>query len=413
MAANESEAPKAVAPTRIERLAERLPRFLTELPARQAPTRVAKVLVGLAFVGLALATVHAIMPPPAKPTVATGTTATGTTTTPTTAQPVTGSGPLGVIPDLNPMDGVTSWFSNVVSDGNTSAIDGLKGTFLTPVDPLKDKAIGSLYGMMVVVAIPMLILLAAVIGVMVMTSRSSGEGAYSTRALLERYIVGAVLMGLGIFLVSLASNFLSALNQGIVAAGLPSGSIGSPDTWPASGGVFHVLQVGHFDPSIAQGCANSTPCEQSVAYNTGAWLVGGLLNVILVTLVNMMNMALTGLETILIIVSPFCLLAYATHYSAVITFTWLKMMAVVYLVRFAWAVLFVLYSLFAAVRTPIGSSGVPVNPATLADTNYLLAIATGAAFLMFLVPIILVPLAVQANVTSAGFKRLAPLLLAA
>src|ERR1035437_3824688 len=392
-------------------MGERLPRFATELPARQGPTRATKVLVGLAFIGLALATVHAIMPSAAKPIEATGTTATTTTAT-TTTTPDIG---LPFVGDLNPMDAITSWYSDRVKDGNKSAIDGLKGTFLAPVDPLTDKGIGKLYGLMVLVALPMLVLLATVVGVMVMTSRSSGEGAYSTRELVERYIVGAVLMGLGIFLVSLASNFLSALNQGIVAAGLPPGSLGSFDTWPAHGGVFQVLQSAHFDPSQMQGCTSGVKCDDpAVAWNTGAWLVAGLLDAILMTLLNMMNMALTGIETLLIIVSPFCLLAYATHYSSAITTTWLRLMVAIYLVRFAWAILFVLYSLFASVRlsVPAGADVSAAMPASIADTNYLLGIATGAAFLMFLVPIILVQLSIQRMGAKQG-KKIVPLLLAA
>ena len=109
----------------------------------------------------------------------------------------------------------------------------------------------------------------------------------------------------------------------------------------------------------------------------------------------MVNSALTALETLLIIISPFCLLAYATRYSTIITASWIKLMAIIYMVRFVWTILFVLFSMLAFAHTQVGTTGALGDPPNLGDTNALLAIATGAAFLMFLLPIILVPLAIK------------------
>ena len=376
-AAVSDDASEITAPARIARdLGGRLPKYVRELPARQGATRVAVVLVVLAFVGLALAAAHAITPtsPTPKPAEAT-----------VTAQDI---GDFGPIPLPDPMHDLTMWYSDRVHDGNSSAVDGMKGTFLTPVDPLNDKAVTSLYGKMVIVALPILILLAIAVGVMIMTARSSGQGAYSARAMAERYIVGALLMGLGVFMISLASQLVTAVDQGMVEMGLPSGSVGGPDAWPTGGGVFHILQLARFDSHVTQGGPGN-------AWNTGAWLSGGLLAAILTTLLGMINAGLTALETLLIIVSPFCLLAYATRYSTIITSSWLKLMAIIYMVRFTWTILFVLFSMLAFAHMPVGTSGDLGDPATLGDTNALLAIATGASFLMFLLPIILVPLAIK------------------
>ncbi len=374
VAAVPGDASEITAPARIARdLGGRLPKYVQELPARQGATRVAVVLVVLAFIGLALATAHAMMPAPPKPAVAT-----------TTAQDVGGG--LPIIGD--PVHDMTVWYSDRVHDANSSAVDGLKGTFLTPVDPLNDKAVTTLYGKMVIVALPILILLAIAVGVMIMTARSSGQGSYSARAMAERYIVGALLMGLGVFMISLASQLVTAVDQGMIEMGLPSGSVGGSDVWPTGGGVFHVLQLTHFDSYDPQGGAG-------YAWNTGAWLSGGLLASILMNVLQMVNSALTALETLLIIISPFCLLAYATRYSTIITASWLKLMCIIYMVRFVWTILFVLFSMLAFAHTQVGTTGALGDPPNLGDTNALLAIATGAAFLMFLLPIILVPLAIK------------------
>ena len=146
-----------------------------------------------------------------------------------------------------------------------------------------------------------------------------------------------------------------------------------------SGGVFQVLQNGGFDPHIGEGPNN---------WNDGAWLSAGLLAAILLTFVQMINAVLSALERLLVIVGPICLAAYALPATERVTNVWLKLLTAILVVRFAWTIVFILFSLEALPH--IGPSG---NPPTVGDMNALLGLATGARRLMLVLPFVLLPVA--------------------
>ena len=76
-------------------------------------------------------------------------------------------------------------------------------------------------------------------------------------------MVGATLSVLGIFLVSVFSQFVAATDLAMIGIAIPGKAVGGPDAWPAAGGVFQVLQNASFDPRIGEGPNN---------WNDGAWL---------------------------------------------------------------------------------------------------------------------------------------------
>lgn len=67
---------------------------------------------------------------------------------------------------------------------------------------------------------------------------------------------------------------------------------------------------------------------------------------------------------------------------------WLKVLTAILVVRFAWTIAFILFSLEALPH--LGSTG---NPPTVGDMNALLGLATGAAALMLGLPLVLLPVA--------------------
>ena len=93
---------------------------------------------------------------------------------------------------------------------------------------------------------------------------------------------------------------------------------------------------------------------------------------------------------LLILVGPICLAAYALPATQRITNGWLKLLLAILVVRFAWTIVFVLFSLEA-----LGHIGPDGNPPTVGDTNALLGLATGCALLMFLLPFALIPAAMS------------------
>ena len=93
---------------------------------------------------------------------------------------------------------------------------------------------------------------------------------------------------------------------------------------------------------------------------------------------------------LLILVGPICLAAYALPATQRITNGWLKVLLAILVVRFAWTIVFVLFSLEA-----LGHIGIDGNPPTVGDTNALLGLATGCALLMFLLPFALIPAALS------------------
>ncbi len=338
-------------------------------PIRYRASWVAFVLLALALAGLGLAVVGR-SPTPAEsiaPLIP------GTEVTPL---------PRGDIPFIgDPIRDLTVWYSNRVSDANRAGLENLRGHFLSPLDPLTDPATRDLYGKMLVIAIPLLTFGGLALGYLIMVSRTTGESAYTARSVTPRFVVGATLSILGIFLVSVLAQFVTATDMAMVGVSIPGNAVGGPDAWPASGGVFQVLQNGSFDPHIAEGPNN---------WNDGAWLSAGLLAAVLMTFVQMINGVLGAVERLLVIIGPLCLAAYALPATERVTNLWLKILTAILVVRFAWTIVFVLFSLEALPL--IGPSG---NPATVNDMNALLGLATGAAAMMLGLPLVLLPVALS------------------
>ncbi len=321
----------------------------------------------LAVLGLGLALLGQAMPSPIAPV-------------PTTAERAAPQAPVGDIPILgDPVRDLTVWYSDRVRDANRAALDNLRGQLLTPIDPLNDKVTRTLYGPMVLITIPLLTFGGLVLGYLIMVSGTSGETAYAARSVAPRFVVGATLAILGIFLVSVITQFVSALDAAMVGVALPASAVGDAAAWPSTGGVFLVLQQGGFDPQVAQGPDN---------WNSGAWLSSGLLAGILTTCLAMLNWLLAGVERLLVLVGPLCLAAYAIPATERVTRLWFKVLIVVLAMRFAWAITFVLFSLQAGAY--MGASGAP---ATVADMNVLLGLAAGAAAMMLGLPLVLIPVA--------------------
>jgi hypothetical protein len=291
--------------------------------------------------------------------------------------------PAGDLPIIgDPIRDLTIWWSNRLSDANRASLNSLAGRQMTPVDPMADDVVKNLYGKILLVTIPLLTLGGIILGYLIMTSRTTGESAYTARAVTPRFVVGATLSVLGIFLVSVFVQFIIATDLAMVAVSItPEGAVGGPNAWPASGGVFQVLQNAGFDPRITEGPNN---------WNTGAWLSAGLVAAILVTFLQMVNAALSAVEMLLVLVGPICLAAYALAATQRITNGWLKVLLAILLVRFAWTIVFVLFSLQA-----LGHIGADGNPPTIGDTNALLGLASGCALLMFLLPFALIPAALS------------------
>jgi hypothetical protein len=291
--------------------------------------------------------------------------------------------PAGDLPIIgDPIRDLTIWWSNRLSDANRASLNSLAGRQMTPIDPMGDDVVKNLYGKILLVTIPLLTLGGMILGYLIMTSRTTGESAYTARAVTPRYVVGGTLSVLGIFLVSVFVQFVIATDLAMVGVSItPEGAVGGPDAWPASGGVFQVLQNAGFDPRITEGPNN---------WNTGAWLSAGLVAAVLVTFLQMLNAALSAVEMLLVLVGPICLAAYALPATQRITNGWLKVLLAILLVRFAWTIVFVLFSLQA-----LGHIGPDGNPPTIGDTNALLGLASGCALLMFLLPFALIPAALS------------------
>ncbi len=290
--------------------------------------------------------------------------------------------PHGDLPIIgDPIRDLTLWYSGRVSDANRAGIDNLRGRFLAPIDPLADPVTRDLYGKILLITIPLLALGGIILGYLVMLSRTTGESAYTARAVTPRFIVGATLSILGIFLVSVMAQFVIATDLAMIGVAMPQDAVGGADTWPASGGVFGVLQNGGFDPRVGEGPNN---------WNSGAWLSAGLLAAILTTFLQMMNAVLSALERLLVIVGPICLAAYALPATQRVTNVWLKVLGAILLVRFAWTIVFILFSLEGLAH--LNEAG---NPPTVADMNALLGLATGGAALMLMLPVVLIPLAMS------------------
>jgi hypothetical protein len=290
--------------------------------------------------------------------------------------------PRGDLPIIgDPIRDLTIWWSNRLTDANRAGLDSLRGRTLTPIDPMADDVVTELYGKILLITIPLLTLGGMILGYLIMTSRTTGESAYTARAVTPRFVVGATLSVLGIFLASVFAQFVIATDLAMVGVAIPGNAVGGSDAWPASGGVFQVLQNASFDPRVTEGPNN---------WNSGAWLSAGLVAAVLVTFLQMVNAALSAVEQLLVLVGPICLAAYALPATQRITNGWLKVLLAILLVRFAWTIVFVLFSLQA-----LGHIGPDGNPPTIGDTNALLGLASGCALLMFLLPFGLIPAALS------------------
>ena len=113
----------------------------------------------------------------------------------------------------------------------------------------------NLYGkiLLITIPLPLLTLGGMILGYLFMTSRTTGETAYSARAVTPRFVVGATLSVLGIFLISVFAQFVIATDLAMVGIAIPGNAVGGSDAGPASGGVFQVLQNTGFDPRISDG----------------------------------------------------------------------------------------------------------------------------------------------------------------
>ncbi len=343
----------------------RVPSLRPTLPVvRRSLDPIALVLVAVAVAGLTLAVVGPFVAP-------------GSSVTPTPLTLAPEAGDLPIIGD--PIRDLTIWFSNRLSDANRAGVDSLRGRFLTPIDPLADPLSRDLYGKILILVVPLLTAGGIVLGYLLMTARTSGEGAYTVRAITPRFVIGAVLAILGIFLVSVLAQFVATTDVALVEVSVGSSAVGGTADWPAAGGPFLVLQRAGYDPRIGEGPG---------LWNTGAWLSAGFLSGILLTVLGMLNAMLTGIERLLITIAPICLAAYALPATQRIANLWLKVLGAVLAVRFAWSLLFVFFSLQAVEH--VDASGAPI---AAGDVRTMLGIAVGAAGLMIAVALVMVPLA--------------------
>jgi hypothetical protein len=287
----------------------------------------------------------------------------------------------GGIPFIgDPIHDLTLWYSNMIHDACNADIDNLKGTFLTPLDPMSDQTVTHLYGQILLITIPLITLGGMILGYLIMVSRTTGESTYTVRAVTPRFVVGATLSVLGIFLVSVLAQFVAATDLAMVQVSIPGNAVGGPDAWPAAGGVFQVLQNAGFDSNVNQGPGN---------WNTGAWLSAGLLSAVVMTLLQMLAVAFDAVERLLVLVGPIALAAYAIPATERFTNAWLKLMLALLAVRFAWTIIFILFSLQTMPHVVAG------NPPTAGDTNAMLGLAAACALLMLLVPFGVIPIVLK------------------
>ena len=192
-------------------------------PVRFRASWVAFALVALALAGLGLAVVAG---PPAVPeSIAPTVPEIGVTPLPRGDLPIIG----------DPIRDLTVWYSNRVSDANRAGLENLKGHFLSPLDPLADSSTKDLYGKMLLIAIPLLTLGGLALGYLITVSRTTGESTYTARSVTPRFVVGATLSILGIFLVSVLAQFVTATDTAMVGVSIPGNAVGGHEAWPASG----------------------------------------------------------------------------------------------------------------------------------------------------------------------------------
>ena len=270
------------------------------LAARLARTGGASPLAVALLALAALGVVIGLARPAAPATVSTAAASAPPATPVGGAPPPDGVGSIPVLGD--PVAALTAWYADRIGDANRAALANLRGRTLTPLDPVGDPPTMTLYGAVVAITVPILVLGGLALGYLVMTG-AGGEGTeYTVRSITPRFVAGTVVALLGVYLVSVLAQFTAALDAAVVGVALPAGSVGPPAAWPAGGGVFEVLARGGFDPSAAQGPGN---------WNDGAWLSAGMVDAVLATLLAMGVWVLAGVELLLVLVGPLCLAAYA------------------------------------------------------------------------------------------------------
>ena len=157
-----------------------------------------------------------------------------------------------------------------------------------------------------------------ILGYLIMTARTTGETAYSARAVTPRFVVGATLSVLGIFLVSVFAQFVIATDLAMIGVAIPGNAVGGSGRLAGLGRrLCRCSRTASFDPRIAEGPNN---------WNDGAWLSAGLGAAVLITLLQMVNAALSAVERLLVLVGPICLAAYALPATQRITNGWLKVL---------------------------------------------------------------------------------------
>src|SRR5205823_4718242 len=143
--------------------------------------------------------------------------------------------PRGDIPIIgDPIRDLTIWWSTRLSDASRAGLSSLQGHYLTPLDPMADDVVKTLYGKILMITIPLLTLGGMILGYLIMTSRTTGETAYSARAVTPRFVVGATLSVLGIFLVSVFAQFVIATDAAMLGVAIPGSAVGSAQDWPAA-----------------------------------------------------------------------------------------------------------------------------------------------------------------------------------
>jgi len=302
--------------------------------------------------------------------------------TPAPAAPsLTNTAGQGGIPFIgDPIHDLTIWYSNMISYACNADIGNLKGHFLTPLDPMSDQTVIHLYGQILLITIPLITMGGLILGYLIMVSRTTGESTYTVRKVTPRFVVGVTLSVLGIFLVSTLAQFVAATDLAMVQVSIPGNGVGGPDAWPAAGGVFQVLQHAGFDSNVNQGPGN---------WNSGAWLFAGLLAAVMMTLLQMLAVAFDAVERLLVLVGPIALAAYAIPATERFTNAWLKLMLALLAVRFAWTIVFILFSVQTLPHVVAG------NPPTVGDTNAMLGLAAACALLMLILPFGVIPIVLK------------------
>src|SRR5438045_2908106 len=150
----------------IARLGPRLPERLSRLTAPAPVAPLVLLLLAMAIGGLGLNVLGRSSSMPEIPATVPGTEAADL--------------PRGDLPIIgDPIRDLTIWWSNRLSDANHAALNSLAGHQMTPIDPMTDDVVKNLYGKILLVTIPLLTLGGMILGYLIMTSRTTGESAYT------------------------------------------------------------------------------------------------------------------------------------------------------------------------------------------------------------------------------------------